>query len=207
MARALAANGARRVYLLGRRRDVLEAAVETEKAFVAVQCDVTNKASLQGAVDKITTEVGYINLLVANAGTIGPTEGWRPDFTIAELRAQFFDQLTMAHMTVTMDINVTGAFYTMVAFLELLDAGNHKALGGTGFGGPRPGEEAASVQSQVIFTSSISAFSRSPMSPPAYAASKAAILHLTKHASSNLARYGIRVNALAPGCKWFRHTL
>jgi NAD(P)-dependent dehydrogenase (short-subunit alcohol dehydrogenase family) len=34
---------------------------------------------------------------------------------------------------------------------------------------------------------------------PAYAASKAALLHLTQAMALELARYGIRVNALAPG--------
>ncbi|KAL2255254.1 hypothetical protein VTK26DRAFT_3751 [Humicola hyalothermophila] len=61
------------------------------------------------------------------------------------------------------------------------------------------GDDVPSVQSQVVFTSSIAGFSRSAMSTPSYAASKAALTHLTKHSSSTLARFGIRVNALAPG--------
>lgn len=40
------------------------------------------------------------------------------------------------------------------------------------------------------------------MSPPAYAGSKSALVHLTKHASTGLNAHGIRVNALAPGRKF-----
>jgi NAD(P)-dependent dehydrogenase (short-subunit alcohol dehydrogenase family) len=204
MARAFALNGALRVYLLGRRKELLvEAADEYPDTFVPIQCDVTVKDSLQAAIDKITADTGYINLLIANSGVVGPNGGWRPDLSLTEVRDLLWDEILMEGMTQTMHVNVTGAFYTMVAFLELLDAGNKFALTGNGFGRPAvPESDVLSVQSQVIFTGSISAFSRSFMTPPAYAASKAALLQLTKQASTNLAKFGIRVNALAPGCKW-----
>ncbi|KAL2023281.1 hypothetical protein VTK56DRAFT_3019 [Thermocarpiscus australiensis] len=200
MARALAVNGAKRVYLLGRRKDVLDkAASEHPSIFVPIRCDVTSKSDLQSAVDAITADAGYINLLVANAGVGGPRVGWNPSATLSEVRAQMFHQDVMDQMTQTLHANVTGAFFSMVAFLELLDAGNKMALNG-GFGAPiTPGSDVPTVQSQIIVTSSIAAFSRMPMSTPSYAAGKAAILHLTKQASSNLARFGIRANALAPG--------
>lgn len=202
MARALATNGARRVYILGRRQEVLaKAAEEFPAVLVPVQCDVTSQASLQAAVDRVAAEAGHVNLVVANSGVTGPLAGWNAALGVGEARAQLFDQAVMDQMTQAMHVNATGAFFTMVAFLELLDAGNKAALQG-GFGAPlRPGSDVPAIQSQVIVTSSIAAFSRMPMSPPAYAASKAAVLHLTKHASSNLAKFGIRVNALAPGCK------
>ncbi len=204
MARALAVNGAKRVFLLGRRLEVLEEACkEHPTIFSPVKCDVTSHASLQAAVDHITAETGYINLLLANGGIGGPASGWNPTLPLSEVRAKMFaGQAIMDDMTSTMNVNVTGAFFTIIAFLELLDAGNKKALEG-GFGAPLdPGAEVPvpSIQSQVIVTSSISAYSRMAMSIPAYAASKAAILHLTKQASTSMARYGIRANALAPGC-------
>lgn len=201
MARALAANGAKRVYILGRRLDVLKKAEQEhgQGIFTPIQCDVTSHDSLQSAVYQITAETGFVNLLVANSGAGGPHAVWNPSLPVSEVRANLFSQDLMEATTNTLDVNVTGAFYTLVAFLELLDAGNKNALKG-GFGAPtHPGSDVPSVQSQLIVTSSIAAFSRMYMSSPAYAASKAAILHLTKQASSNMAPYGIRANALAPG--------
>ncbi|KAL2194250.1 hypothetical protein P885DRAFT_43391 [Corynascus similis CBS 632.67] len=202
MARALAVNGAKCVYLLGRRLDVLNAAAQEHPGiFVPIQCDVTSHASLQCAVDRVAAETGYINLLVANSGAVGPVAGLNPSLSLSEVRSKLFSQEIMDGMTSTMNVNATGAYFTMIAFLELLEMGNKRALEGRGFGGPRMGSngDVPSVQSQVIVTSSIAAFSRMYASTPAYAAGKAAILHLAKHASSNLASYGIRVNALAPG--------
>jgi NAD(P)-dependent dehydrogenase (short-subunit alcohol dehydrogenase family) len=200
MARALAVNGAKRVYILGRRLDVLTTAAEEHPGvFVPIQCDVTVHASLQAAVDQITSETGHINLLIANSGVGGPSAGWNPSLPVSEVRANLFSQANMDNTTSSLNVNVTGAFFTIVAFLELLDAGNKAALAG-GFGRPIvEGSDVPAVQSQVITTSSMAAFSRMYLSTPAYAAGKAAIMHLTKHASSNLAAYGIRANALAPG--------
>ncbi|KAK4225712.1 putative reductase [Podospora fimiseda] len=202
MARTLASNGASKIYLLGRRLQVLQnAAKEHPSIFHPIQCDVTSVSSLQSAVDTITAETGYINLLVANSGVLGPLSGWDPsNQNISEIRKNLFTQHTLDTMTQTMHVNVSGAFFSIIAFLELLDAGNKSAIQGKGFGRPdKPGSDVPSIQSQVIVTSSIAAYSRMAASKPAYAASKAAILHLTKQASTNLARYGIRANALAPG--------
>ena len=98
-------------------------------------------------------------------------------------------------------VNLTGAYFTMLAFLELLDAGNQHALKG-GFGAPlNAGSQVPSIQSQVVFLGSIGSFSRFSFTPPAYMASKAAIVQLAKQAATNLAAHQIRVNILAPGCK------
>ena len=224
MARALLGAGAKKVYILGRRRDVLEKAAsessaELKKAstssgtsgvMIPVECDVTSKASLQSAVDFVTKDAGYLNLLVANSGIGGPGARYGAGKSVAELRRELFEEVDMADFTHAFHVNVTGAYFTMLAFLELLDAGNKHAVSyakddGTVFGVPSAdassNPQVPAVQSQVIFTSSISAFSRAYVSGPAYAGSKAAIAHLTKHSSSNLAEHGIRVNALAPGCK------
>ncbi|KAL2179583.1 uncharacterized protein P884DRAFT_239057 [Thermothelomyces heterothallicus CBS 202.75] len=200
MARALAVNGAKRVYLLGRRLDVLKTAAQEHPAvFVPIQCDVTSHASLQSAVDRVASETGYINLLVANSGVSGHSQGMDSSLPLSELRSRLFTQEVMDATTSTLQVNVTGAYFTMLAFLELLDAGNKRALEG-GFGGPAVGRsKVPNIPSQAVVTSSIAAFSRMDLSSPAYLVSKAGILQLAKYASSNLAAYGIRVNALAPG--------
>jgi NAD(P)-dependent dehydrogenase (short-subunit alcohol dehydrogenase family) len=203
MARALATNGAKRVYLLGRRLDILHETAKLHPTILTpIQCDITSHDSLQSAVDRITSETGYINLLISNSGIPGPPAGFAPSLTLGEVRANMFTQDNIDSTNATFSVNTTGAYFTMVAFLELLDAGNQRAVQHGGFGAPlREGSDVPSIQSQVIVVGSIAAYSRMHMSTPAYAGSKAAVVHLTKHASSNLARYGIRANALAPGCK------
>ncbi|KAK1753694.1 short-chain dehydrogenase [Echria macrotheca] len=200
MSRALAANGAAKVYILGRRMDVLEeAAKENPDILIPVQCDVTSKDSIQAAVDRVAKEVGFVNLVIANSGVLGSKAHWNPKASVSELRQTLFTEHSMDDMTYGMHVNTTAAFFTMAAFLELLDAGNKNALKG-GFGAPlKAGSDVPSIQSQVIFTSSVAAYSRHPFSSPSYAASKVAIMHLTKQAATALAGHGIRANALAPG--------
>ena len=207
MARALAANGAKRVYILGRRVEVLSAAVKANPSpagvLVAIVCDVTDKKSLQNCVDKIIRDVGYVNLFVANSGVLGPSNKWDTSLPLSEVRKNLFDNFQMEEMTSALNTNVTGAFFSMVAFLELLEAGNKNAVEEGGFGKPvAEGSTVPSVQSQIIVTASIAGYSRKTVSTPAYGSSKAAMIYLTKQASSALAPYGIRANALAPGCKF-----
>lgn len=202
MTMALAGAGASKVYILGRRKDVLEKTAEAHPSIILIECDVCAKTSLQSAVDFITKDAGYVNLVIANSGVIGPETRFNSDKSVSELRKILFDDVSIEDFTETFSVNVSGAYFTMLAFLELLDAGNQQALKG-GFGAPsKEGSDVPSIQSQVIFTSSISAYSRFWTSTPAYTSSKAAIAHLAKHTSTNLVKYGIRVNALAPGCEF-----
>lgn len=201
MGRAFVGAGAKRVYILGRRIATLETAASQHPSIIPLECDVTFKPSLQKAVDTITKEIGYVNLVIANSGPLGPTNSFNPKMTIQDLRRTVFDEVTMESFTDLFHVNLTGAYFTMLAFLELLDAGNKHALEG-GFGAPlKAGSEVPSIQSQVVFVGSIGSFSRYSFTPPAYMGSKAAIIQLAKQAATNLAPYQIRVNTLAPGCK------
>ncbi|KAH7127352.1 short-chain dehydrogenase [Dactylonectria macrodidyma] len=199
MARALALNGASKVYILGRRLEVLKTAAQEYPGLVPLQCDVTSKEDLQTAVSQITEEAGYVNLVVANSGSIGPPVRFHPASSLPELRETLFTNFSMESMNEVLNLNVTAAFFTMTAFLELLDAGNKNALDG-GFGKPiHEASDVPTIQSQVIFTTSVSAFSRHWSSSPPYLTSKVAIMQIAKHASTQLARFGIRVNSIAPG--------
>jgi NAD(P)-dependent dehydrogenase (short-subunit alcohol dehydrogenase family) len=189
------------VYILGRRLQVLEDAAKEHPALIPLQCDVTAKESLQAAVDVVTAKNGYVNLVVANSGTGTTPKPILPNASIEDARRILFTDSSMDDFNRVLSVNVTGAFFTAGAFLELLDKGNANALKG-GFGAPlEPGSTTPSIQSQIIVTSSITAYSRSIIVMPAYAASKAAVMHLTKTLSTSLARFGIRANGLAPGCK------
>jgi len=112
-----------------------------------------------------------------------------------------FEDMSREDFNNTFMVNTTATYFTMLAFLELLDAGNKAAVAG-GFGKPfKEGSDVLSIQSQVLVTPSVGAFLREWMCAPAYAGSKAAIIHIVKYASPGLAAHGIRLNALAPG--WF----
>lgn len=104
---------------------------------------------------------------------------------IEQLQSTLWD-IDMSDFTQTLHVNVTGAFYTALSFLTLLDQGNNKKRDG------KP-------ESQIIVTTSISAFTRTPAAGFAYSASKAAVTHLVKQLSTCLAPYKIRANAVAPG--------
>ncbi|KAL7621582.1 MCM DNA helicase complex subunit [Parahypoxylon ruwenzoriense] len=199
MAKALATAGAKKVYILERQRSALEKAAAQHESLVPLECDVSVKASLQSAVDTIARESGYVNLVVANSGRLGPVESFEPSFTIQQLRKNLFDGVSMEDFTAAFHVNVTGAYFTLLAFLELLDAGNKNALK-DGFSAPlQEGSSVPSIPSWVIIRSSLGAYSRDVFTPPAYGGSKSAMAHLAKHASTNLVSYEIRVNAFAPG--------
>lgn len=206
MAEALAINGASKVFLLGRRTEVVTAsAAKYPETMIPIQCDVSSKESLQSAVDQVSKHTTHINLLVANSGVGGTGVGYKPALTsLPDLRAHLMS-MPMENFTQTFHVNTTGAWFTMVAFLELLDAGNKHAVSsppGTNgvFGAPvKEGSKTPTIQSQVIFTTSLAAVSRGWWTPPDYGGSKAALQFLMKQASTNLAMYGIRANALAPG--------
>ncbi|TDZ25452.1 Short-chain dehydrogenase/reductase SAT3 [Colletotrichum orbiculare MAFF 240422] len=186
MAKALAANGASKVYILGRRLEVLQsAATSVGPNVVPLACDVTSKSSLQSAAAAIEQEAGFVNLLVCNAGVGGPqVKAPSGETTAAEWAQQHLEHDT-ADYTRVFDVNVTSVWYTAMSFVKLLDLGNKQGN--------------VSQSSQVVSTSSIAAFNKVAPGGWAYGQSKAAATLLLKHLSSNLPRWNIRANCIAPG--------
>jgi NAD(P)-dependent dehydrogenase (short-subunit alcohol dehydrogenase family) len=191
------------VYILGRRQAPLDMAARTHSSLCPLVCDVGSKTSLQAAVDKITYEAGFVNLVIANAGILGPLPVWDTSKPLSELRKALYEKESMDEFTQLMHTNITSAYFTMLAFLELLDAGNKRAVEEPGaFGAPlTAGSKVPSIQSQVVFNASNYAYVRNSLVAPAYAASKAGLTQLAMHAATNLAGHQIRVNTLCPGCK------
>lgn len=213
MARALASAGAARVYIVGRRVDILQAAaadINRPSVVVPLYCDVTSKVSLEAVVSVIEKDVGRLNLLVCNAGVGGPQVKVKPkadEGTVGEsggggegsdaaaagrvnLEEWRDAQLAVRveDFTQTFAVNSTSVWYTAMAFLTLLDAGN-KA-------GPTSGAEwgpaVNGVQSQVVVTSSIGGFNKSAPGGWAYGPSKAAATHIAKMLSNVLPTWNIR---------------
>ena len=137
----------------------------------------------------IKSETGYINVLIANSGTIGAQSSHPVDpnsSSIDEFQKAWFDT-PIEEYTQTFNLNTSAVWYTIVAFLGLLDEGNKKGN--------------VEQKSQVIATSSIGSFNRNVPGGYAYGQSKAATTHLIKQLATSLVPYGIRSNAIAPGRK------
>lgn len=179
LTKALAQNGASKVYIAGRRKEVLDAAAQSVGAnVIPIQCDVTSKSSLQEAVTFIEADAGYLNLLVCNSGIGGPqVKALKDDTTLEEWSS---DNLALdfdAYVN-TFAVNTASVWFTTMAFLPLLDKGNKKS----------------NVQqtSQVIVTSSIAAFNRKAPGGWAYGQSKAAATLAVKQLAVALPQWNIR---------------
>ncbi|KAI1373514.1 NAD(P)-binding protein [Hypoxylon crocopeplum] len=185
--KALAANGASKVYILGRRLQVLQqaAAQAGPSNVIPLTCDVTSKESLQLAVSQIEQETGYVNLLVCNSGIGGPYGNRpKPETTLDEfIEANL--SIPIEDYTNTFAVNTSAVWYTTMSFLKLLDAGNKQ-------GNVEP-------KSQVVAVSSIGGFNKINTGGFAYGQSKAACTHLIKHLSVVLPQWDIRANVICPG--------
>ncbi|EME40425.1 hypothetical protein DOTSEDRAFT_136135 [Dothistroma septosporum NZE10] len=186
MAHALASNGAKKVYIIGRRFEKLQETASGYENIVPIQGDVTSKDSLQSTANQIKSETDHINVLVVNSGSSGPgMNNIPPDAPLSQLQETLWAS-SSDDMNKVYAINNTGAYFTAIAFLNLLSAGNTSAAN-------------PSIQSQIIFTASLAGYARALSTNVPYSTSKAATLHLVKLLSTGLAKYGIRVNGLAPG--------
>lgn len=86
------------------------------------------------------------------------------------------DEITAEHVDLVVDVNVKGTFYCAQAALA------HMPRGGA-----------------IVTVSSIGGRQPSPVTGVPYAASKAAVLGLTRRLAKEVGARGIRVNAVAPG--------
>jgi 3-oxoacyl-[acyl-carrier protein] reductase len=183
IAEALTAEGAS-VGLVARDATGLAAAagkLTADGAAVATAAaDVTDTAVLTQAVEQIAHVLGGLDLLVANAGgTVG-----RGNLTSAQ----------PDEFTATFALNAGHAAELIRVGLPHLRAAG--ASGGWGDGqSPHAGGGA------VVIVSSITGMRPAPRT--AYAAAKAAEIQLAATAAAELAKYGIRVNAVSPGSIMF----
>ncbi|KAI0483880.1 short chain dehydrogenase [Xylaria cf. heliscus] len=184
MTKALVANGAAKVYILGRRLNKLQEAVSTigSPNVVPITCDVSSVEALKAAASQVEQDAGFVNLLVCNSGIVGP---WgnnpKPETTLDEFVSGNLT-VPIEEYTNTFAVNASAVWYTTMAFLKLLEAGNTRAN--------------VEQKSQVIATSSIAAFNK--ISTGGYAC-KAACTHLIKHLSVVLPKWDIRANLIVPG--------
>lgn len=191
-ARALDANGAKAVYIIGRREETLKKAAATavNGTIKTIAGDVTDKDFLKKAADQVRQEQGYVNFLFANAGVGGPKHASvlpkDKKVSVKEFQDVIFAP-GMDEFTKTLHLNTTAVFYTVAAFLDLLDAGNK--------------QENVAQDSQILVTSSVAGSIRHLASSFAYSASKAAVNHIVMMLSTFFGEHEIKIraNVVAPG--------
>lgn len=185
---ALAANGAK-VYITGRRFEVLENAAKAHTPNMGGEiipigpCDITKKEDIESLVSRISKKEKYLNILVNNAGISGPKNP--PDAEKAtEQKDKLFGNESFEEWDDVYRTNVSAVYFTTAAFLPLLQAGK---------------ESYGHLSASVIVISSISGITSNAQGHFAYNAAKGATVQLTKLMSHEFKKNGIRVNSIAPG--------
>jgi 3-oxoacyl-[acyl-carrier protein] reductase len=131
--------------------------------------DTTDEAAVNAAAQAVRARFGRVDMLVANAGILGPVaDAW-------EHRTEDFRRV--------LDINLTGTFICTRVIVPLLLANAPD---------PQTGRRGG-----IVIVSSIQAKEGMPRAA-AYAASKAGLIALTKTMGKELAESGIPVNAVTP---------
>ncbi|CAI9635600.1 unnamed protein product [Alternaria burnsii] len=226
IASALHQNGAERVYLLGRRADVLEKAANNLQSNTprtsqssssgsvhGIPCDVTDLTSVRSAAETIKKDIGYVDVLINNAGVIGPKNG--ADIYKAESIQQLADTMVAGYddWSQAMAINTQSVIGVSATFLPLLEAANTRrgwAPGKvTGTGNARARDTSAAEangidadddrMAHIITVASVASYMRWISAGLAYNASKAAAAHLGKMMATFLSEWGVRSNIVAPG--------
>jgi NAD(P)-dependent dehydrogenase (short-subunit alcohol dehydrogenase family) len=146
------------------------AALGSGAAFV--RCDVTSEAEVNTAMDAAQASLGGLNLLVNCAGVVG---AGRMLGKSGPMAGEFF--------TKVIHINLIGTFLCDKAAAALMQYNTPTADGERGV---------------LIHTSSIAAF-EGQIGQAAYSATKAAVAGMALPIARELARFGIRCMAIAPG--------
>lgn len=224
IASALYQNGAEKVYILGRRQDVLRNAISNLQSDIAykphstsvlndIVCDVTDLDSVKAAAEHIKKDVGYVDVLINNAGVLGPRNG--QDIYKASSIHELADAMTSDYdgWASAMAINTQSVIGVSATFLPLLEAANTRrgwAPGKvTGTGNPRARDTAKLAEhgidadddrmAHIITVASVASYMRWVSAGLAYNASKSAAAHLGKMMATFLAEWGVRSNVVCPG--------
>jgi NAD(P)-dependent dehydrogenase (short-subunit alcohol dehydrogenase family) len=169
-AEKLAARGAR-VALLDINLGAAEA-VAAKIGGLAVACDVTDDKGLAAAIGKARAAHGPARILVSCAG-VGP-----------------------AKRIVGRDGPMPLADFERVIKVNLIGTFNAMRLAAADMQGLSPMEDGE--RGVIVSTASVAAY-EGQIGQAAYAASKGGVVALTLPAARELAQFGIRVNAIAPG--------
>lgn len=146
-------------------------------------CDVTNRGSIQQAVDAVVRQMSGPTILVNNAGVDQPPDSGGNRSSIEELPIDEFRRMV--------EVNLLGTFQvTQVIGGDMAARGRGSIV--------NIGSLYASVSPDQRFYDHLPGdlpFLKSP----AYGASKAAVVNMTQYFATLWGPHGVRVNTLSPG--------
>ena len=148
-----------------------------------IRADVRERASLEAAYESCLSAFGVPAILVNNAGIDRPPAHSSKGYRLAEIPLEENRQI--------FEVNTLGLFQvTQVFGAPMVAAGRGSII--------NIGSLYASVSPDERFYDHIPG---DPpfLKPPAYGASKAAVVNLTRYLATLWAPYGVRVNTLSPG--------
>ena len=145
-------------------------------------CDVADLAQVAAAIDGHVAAYGGLDICFANAGLDVGNGFWTPaGDRNPEGQIDVYDP---ERWYKSIGINLTGVFHTVREAARAMKANEQT-------GGRRGGS--------IVITSSNAAEVNEAIVGVPYMAAKAGVKHFMRHAAFELAAYGIRVNAIAPG--------
>jgi NAD(P)-dependent dehydrogenase (short-subunit alcohol dehydrogenase family) len=142
-------------------------------------CDVADLDQVARAFDNHVAAYGGCDIAFANAGLDVGNGFWSPENT--RNPAGQIDVYPKDAWDKSIGINLTGVFHTVREAARVMKA-NSERRGGS-----------------IVITSSNAAEVNEAIVGVPYMAAKAGVKHFMRHAAYELAAFGIRVNAIAPG--------
>jgi NAD(P)-dependent dehydrogenase (short-subunit alcohol dehydrogenase family) len=156
--------------------DVNEEAGQAHAAAIGgtfLKVDVTSEEAVEAALAQAEEKNGVARILVNCAGIVGAGKVLARDGSAIPVSANFAKTIT---------INLIGTYNVLSKFAARLQAA----------------EPVGEERGVIVNTASVAAF-EGQIGQPAYSASKGGIVAMTLPVARELARYGIRVMAIAPG--------
>src|SRR5690348_11568703 len=132
--------------------------------------DVSHARAVSDLVDRVVSTHGKLDIVFANAGIARGRPPMLPE--------GWLDDMDMTAYKALIDVNLHGVVYTVQA------AARHMKRQRSG---------------SIVVTASTAGLRNDPFTPYSYTIAKAAVVNFMKQAAHDLARWNVRVNAIAPG--------
>ncbi len=153
------------------------------QSLVLARADVTNRSSLEVICEQCIETFGVPTILVNNAGIDRPPS--------AAAGGCLLEDIPLEENRQILDVNTLGVFLVCQVFGARMAAAGRGSIINIGslYAGVSPDQRFYDhIPGDVPF-----------LKPPAYGASKAAVINLTRYLATLWAPRGVRVNALSPG--------